>query len=136
MAAAFDPTIWPRVTWSRLALSVDPTATRIPGSAPFEFQRLKAPPLIAATLQGASASAYGRAGHHQGWHSLPRCTFPAVCSSVDAGTPTLPHRGSTPPKSGMVAAATVAMALRGGDEGGRDLASFRTRCCKPGWTGN
>ena len=101
-----------------------------PWLSPFdEFQRLKHHPLIAATLQGGERISYGaRAITKGGWHSLPRMHFPGgLLIGCDAGTLDFSRiKGiHTAMKSGMVAAATVAMALRGGDEGGRDLAEFQ-----------
>jgi electron-transferring-flavoprotein dehydrogenase len=107
-----------------------------PWLSPFdEFQRLKHHPLIAATLQGR-AHQLRRTGHHQGgWHSLPRMHFPGgLLIGCDAGTLDFSRiKGiHTAMKSGMVAAATVAMALRGGDEGDGIWPSTATRCCKAG----
>lgn len=100
-----------------------------PWLSPFdEFQRLKHHPLIAAALQGGERISYGaRAIAKGGWHSLPRMHFPGgLLIGCDAGTLDFSRiKGiHTAMKSGMLAARTVAMSLRGGDDGGRDLAEF------------
>lgn len=100
-----------------------------PWLSPFdEFQRLKHHPLIAQTLQGGERISYGaRAITKGGWHSLPRMHFPGgLLIGCDAGTLDFSRiKGiHTAMKSGMLAAKTVAMSLRGGDEGGRDLAEY------------
>ncbi|HDZ8835767.1 TPA: electron transfer flavoprotein-ubiquinone oxidoreductase [Aeromonas dhakensis] len=102
---------------------------RNPWLSPFdEFQRLKHHPLIAAALQGGERISYGaRAIAKGGWHSLPRMHFPGgLLIGCDAGTLDFSRiKGiHTAMKSGMLAARTVAMSLRGGDEGGRDLAEY------------
>ncbi|MCO4199384.1 electron transfer flavoprotein-ubiquinone oxidoreductase [Aeromonas hydrophila] len=102
---------------------------RNPWLSPFdEFQRLKHHPLIAAALQGGERICYGaRAIAKGGWHSLPRMHFPGgLLIGCDAGTLDFSRiKGiHTAMKSGMLAAKTVAMSLRGGDEGGRDLAEY------------
>ncbi|WAF69664.1 electron transfer flavoprotein-ubiquinone oxidoreductase [Aeromonas dhakensis] len=102
---------------------------RNPWLSPFdEFQRLKHHPLIAAALQGSERISYGaRAIAKGGWHSLPRMHFPGgLLIGCDAGTLDFSRiKGiHTAMKSGMLAAKTVAMSLRGGDEGGRDLAEY------------
>ncbi|MFQ2273374.1 electron transfer flavoprotein-ubiquinone oxidoreductase [Aeromonas hydrophila] len=102
---------------------------RNPWLSPFdEFQRLKHHPLIAAALQGGERISYGaRAIAKGGWHSLPRMHFPGgLLIGCDAGTLDFSRiKGiHTAMKSGMLAAKTVAMSLRGGDEGGRDLAEY------------
>lgn len=102
---------------------------RTPWLSPFdEFQRLKHHPLIAAALQGGERISYGaRAIAKGGWHSLPRMHFPGgLLIGCDAGTLDFSRiKGiHTAMKSGMLAAKTVAMSLRGGDEGGRDLAEY------------
>ncbi|WP_421159974.1 electron transfer flavoprotein-ubiquinone oxidoreductase [Aeromonas dhakensis] len=102
---------------------------RNPWLSPFdEFQRLKHHPLIAAALQGGERISYGaRAIAKGGWHSLPRMHFPGgLLIGCDAGTLDFSRiKGiHTSMKSGMLAAKTVAMSLRGGDEGGRDLAEY------------
>ncbi|AWA06365.1 electron transfer flavoprotein-ubiquinone oxidoreductase [Aeromonas hydrophila] len=102
---------------------------RNPWLSPFdEFQRLKHHPLIAAALQGGERISYGaRAIAKGGWHSLPRMHFPGgLLIGCDAGTLDFSRiKGMhTAMKSGMLAAKTVAMSLRGGDEGGRDLAEY------------
>ncbi|WCH24675.1 electron transfer flavoprotein-ubiquinone oxidoreductase [Aeromonas salmonicida] len=96
-----------------------------PWLSPFdEFQRLKHHPLIAQTLLGGERISYGaRAITKGGWHSLPRMHFPGgLLIGCDAGTLDFSRiKGiHTAMKSGMLAAKTVAMTLRGGDEGGRD----------------
>lgn len=101
-----------------------------PWLSPFdEFQRLKHHPLIAQTLQGGERISYGaRAITKGGWHSLPRMHFPGgLLIGCDAGTLDFSRiKGiHTAMKSGMLAASTVAMSLRGGDEGGRDLAEYQ-----------
>lgn len=101
-----------------------------PWLSPFdEFQRLKHHPLIAQTLLGGERISYGaRAITKGGWHSLPRMHFPGgLLIGCDAGTLDFSRiKGiHTAIKSGMLAAKTVAMALRGGDEGGRDLAEYQ-----------
>lgn len=100
-----------------------------PWLSPFdEFQRLKHHPLIAGVLQGGERISYGaRAITKGGWHALPRMHFPGgLLIGCDAGTLDFSRiKGiHTAMKSGMLAAKTVAMALRGGDEGGRDLAQY------------
>lgn len=100
-----------------------------PWLSPFdEFQRLKHHPLIAQTLQGGERISYGaRAITKGGWHSLPRMYFPGgLLIGCDAGTLDFSRiKGiHSAMKSAMLAAQTVAMSLRGGDEGGRDLAEF------------
>lgn len=102
---------------------------RNPWLSPFdEFQRLKHHPLIAAALQGGERISYGaRAIAKGGWHSLPRMHFPGgLLIGCDAGTLDFSRiKGiHTAMKSGMLAAKTIAMSLRGGDEGGRDLAEY------------
>ncbi|WP_421182151.1 electron transfer flavoprotein-ubiquinone oxidoreductase [Aeromonas dhakensis] len=102
---------------------------RNPWLSPFdEFQRLKHHPLIAAALLGGERISYGaRAIAKGGWHSLPRMHFPGgLLIGCDAGTLDFSRiKGiHTAMKSGMLAAKTVAMSLRGGDEGGRDLAEY------------
>ncbi|MBC6485588.1 electron transfer flavoprotein-ubiquinone oxidoreductase [Aeromonas hydrophila] len=102
---------------------------RNPWLSPFdEFQRLKHHPLIAAALQGGERISYGaRAIAKGGWHSLPRMHFPGgLLIGCDAGTLDFSRiKGiHTAMKSGMLAAKTVAMSLRGGDEGGRDLVEY------------
>ncbi|MBL0634139.1 electron transfer flavoprotein-ubiquinone oxidoreductase [Aeromonas dhakensis] len=102
---------------------------RNPWLSPFdEFQRLKHHPLIAAALQGGERISYGaRAIAKGGWHSLPRMHFPGgLLIGCDAGTLDFSRiKGiHTAMNSGMLAAKTVAMSLRGGDEGGRDLAEY------------
>ncbi|WP_323976024.1 electron transfer flavoprotein-ubiquinone oxidoreductase [Aeromonas hydrophila] len=102
---------------------------RNPWLSPFdEFQRLKHHPLIAAALQGGERISYGaRAIAKGGWHSLPRMHFPGgLLIGCDAGTLDFSRiKGiHTAMKSGMLAAKTVAMSLRGGDEGGQDLAEY------------
>ncbi|MBL0574587.1 electron transfer flavoprotein-ubiquinone oxidoreductase [Aeromonas hydrophila] len=102
---------------------------RNPWLSPFdEFQRLKHHPLIAAALQGGERISYGaRAIAKGGWHSLPCMHFPGgLLIGCDAGTLDFSRiKGiHTAMKSGMLAAKTVAMSLRGGDEGGRDLAEY------------
>ncbi|MFM1663748.1 electron transfer flavoprotein-ubiquinone oxidoreductase [Aeromonas salmonicida] len=101
-----------------------------PWLSPFdEFQRLKHHPLIAQTLLGGERISYGaRAITKGGWHSLPRMHFPGgLLIGCDAGTLDYSRiKGiHTAMKSGMLAAKTVAMTLRGGDEGGRDLAEYQ-----------
>ncbi|XEI31519.1 electron transfer flavoprotein-ubiquinone oxidoreductase [Aeromonas veronii] len=100
-----------------------------PWLSPFdEFQRLKHHPLIAGALQGGERISYGaRAITKGGWHALPRMHFPGgLLIGCDAGTLDFSRiKGiHTAMKSGMLAAKTVAMALRGGDEGGRDLTQY------------
>ncbi|CAJ1834793.1 TPA: electron transfer flavoprotein-ubiquinone oxidoreductase [Aeromonas hydrophila] len=102
---------------------------RNPWLSPFdEFQRLKHHPLIATALQGGERISYGaRAIAKGGWHSLPRMHFPGgLLIGCDAGTLDFSRiKGiHTAMKSGMLAAKTVVMSLRGGDEGGRDLAEY------------
>ncbi|MCC0183874.1 electron transfer flavoprotein-ubiquinone oxidoreductase [Aeromonas hydrophila] len=102
---------------------------RNPWLSPFdEFQRLKHHPLIAAALQGGERISYGaRAIAKGGWHSLPRMHFPGgLLIGCNAGTLDFSRiKGiHTAMKSGTLAAKTVAMSLRGGDEGGRDLVEY------------
>ncbi|WCH29134.1 electron transfer flavoprotein-ubiquinone oxidoreductase [Aeromonas salmonicida] len=101
-----------------------------PWLSPFdEFQRFKHHPLIAQTLLGGERISYGaRAITKGGWHSLPRMHFPGgLLIGCDAGTLDFSRiKGiHTAMKSGMLAAKTVAMTLRSGDEGGRDLAEYQ-----------
>lgn len=101
-----------------------------PWLSPFdEFQRLKHHPLIAQTLLGGERISYGaRAITKGGWYSLPRMHFPGgLLIGCDAGTLDFSRiKGiHSAMKSGMLAAKTVAMTLRGGDEGGRDLAEYQ-----------
>ncbi|MGL5070406.1 MAG: electron transfer flavoprotein-ubiquinone oxidoreductase [Aeromonas salmonicida] len=101
-----------------------------PWLSPFdEFQRFKHHPLIAQTLLGGERISYGaRAITKGGWHSLPRMHFPGgLLIGCNAGTLDFSRiKGiHTAMKSGMLAAKTVAMTLRGGDEGGRDLAEYQ-----------
>ncbi|MGE6177005.1 electron transfer flavoprotein-ubiquinone oxidoreductase [Aeromonas salmonicida] len=101
-----------------------------PWLSPFdEFQRLKHHPLIAQTLLGGERISYGaRAISKGGWHSLPRMHFPGgLLIGCDAGTLDFSRiKGiHTAMKSGMLAAKTVAMTLRGGDEGGRDPVEYQ-----------
>ncbi|WP_447836046.1 electron transfer flavoprotein-ubiquinone oxidoreductase [Aeromonas salmonicida] len=101
-----------------------------PWLSPFdEFQRLKHHPLIAQTLLGGERISYGaRAITKGGWHSLPRMHFPGgLLIGCNAGTLDFSRiKGiHTAMKSGMLAAKTVVMTLRGGDEGGRDLAEYQ-----------
>ncbi|WP_421228665.1 electron transfer flavoprotein-ubiquinone oxidoreductase [Aeromonas jandaei] len=100
-----------------------------PWLSPFdEFQRLKHHPLIANLLQEGERISYGaRAITKGGWHSLPRMHFSGgLLIGCDAGTLDFSRiKGiHTAMKSGMLAAKTVAMALRGDDEGGRDLVHY------------
>ena len=107
-----------------------------PWLSPFdEFQRLKHHPSSRQRCRGERISYGARAITKGGWHSLPRMHFPGgLLIGCDAGTLDFSRiKGiHTAMKSGMVAAATVAMALRGGDEGDGIWPSFRTRCCKAG----
>ncbi|MDM5134772.1 electron transfer flavoprotein-ubiquinone oxidoreductase [Aeromonas salmonicida] len=101
-----------------------------PWLSPFdEFQRFKHHPLIAQTLLGGERISYGaRAITKGGWHSLPRMHFPGgLLIGCNAGTLDFSRiKGiHTAMKSGMLAAKTVAMTRRGGDEGGRDLAEYQ-----------
>ncbi len=117
----FISIIWQRIRWRSASSSI--STTRIPGSVRSTSSSASSTiPLIAETLQGASASGYGaRAITKGGWHSLPACISPGgLLIGCDAGTLDFSRiKGiHTAMKSGMLAAGTVAMSLRGGDEGG------------------
>ena len=101
-----------------------------PHLSPFEeFQRFKHHPVIKRHLEGGRRVAYGaRAITKGGLNSLPKMSLPGgLLTGCDAGTLNFAkikgiHMAM---KSGMLAAETVAAALPGGGEGGRDLTEFK-----------
>jgi len=101
-----------------------------PHLSPFEeFQRFKHHPVIKRHLEGGRRVAYGaRAITKGGLNSLPKMSLPGgLLTGCDAGTLNFAkikgiHMAM---KSGMLAAETVAAALTGGGEGGRDLTEFK-----------
>ena len=101
-----------------------------PHLSPFEeFQRFKHHPVIKRHLEGGRRVSYGaRAITKGGLNSLPKMSLPGgLLTGCDAGTLNFAkikgiHMAM---KSGMLAAETVAAALAGGGEGGRDLAEFK-----------
>lgn len=97
--------------------------------SPFdEFQRLKHHPVLKQYLEGGKRIAYGaRAITKGGYNCLPKMTFPGgLLIGCNAGTLNFAkikgvHTGM---KSGMLAAESVFEAIKAGDEGGQELASF------------
>lgn len=93
-----------------------------------EFQRFKTHPRIRPTFEGGKRIAYGaRALNEGGLQCLPKLTFPGgVLIGCEAGTLNMPKiKGShTAMKSGMLAAEAVFAALKGGAEGGDELAAY------------
>ena len=93
-----------------------------------EFQRLKHHPEISKYIQGGERIAYGaRAIAKGGLNALPKMTMPgALLVGCDAGTLDFSKiKGThTAMKSGMLAAETIAEALKAGDEGGQDLTQY------------
>jgi len=106
-----------------------------PHLSPFEeFQRFKHHPVIKRHLEGGRRVAYGaRAITKGGLNSLPKMSLPGgLLTGCDAGTLNFAkikgiHMAM---KSGMLAAETVAAALTGGGEGGRDLTEFKEAISK------
>ena len=93
-----------------------------PHVSPFEeFQRFKTHPSISQYLEGGKRVSYGaRAIAKGGLNSLPKMTFPGgLLIGCDAGTlNSIKIKGShTAMKSGMIAAETIAEALKGGATG-------------------
>jgi electron-transferring-flavoprotein dehydrogenase len=100
-----------------------------PYLSPFdEFQRMKHHPEIKQYLEGGKRVAYGaRAIAKGGFNTLPKMTMPgALLIGCDAGTLNFSKiKGiHTAMKSGMLAAETIAAALKAGNEGGKDLTGF------------
>lgn len=100
-----------------------------PWLSPFdEFQRMKHHPVLSQYLEGGKRVAYGaRALTKGGFNSLPKMTFPGgLLIGCDAGTlNSAKIKGlHTAMKSGLVAAESVFEAIKGGDEGAQELASF------------
>jgi len=88
---------------------------------PFEeFQRWKTHPEIKAILEGGKRVAYGaRAINEGGWQSVPQLAFPGgVLAGCSAGFVNVPRiKGShTAMKSGMLAAESIAAAIKAGRE--------------------
>jgi len=108
-----------------------------PWLSPFdEFQRMKHHPVIKQYLEGGKRVSYGaRAITKGGFNTLPKMTMPgALLIGCDAGTLNFSKiKGiHTAMKSGMLAAETIAAALKAGDEGGKDLTAF-TEAYKSSW---
>lgn len=102
-----------------------------PHLSPFdEFQRFKHQATIKQYLEGGKRVSYGaRAITKGGFNSLPKMTMPgAILVGCDAGTMNFAKiKGNhTAMKSGMLAAETIVDALKGGDEGGKDLTQYET----------
>ncbi len=102
-----------------------------PHLSPFdEFQRLKHHPVYAKHLKGAKRIAYGaRAITKGGLNSLPKMTMPGgFLVGCNAGTLNFAKiKGNhAAMKSGMLAAETIADALKAGDEGQQDLVQYQT----------
>lgn len=100
-----------------------------PWLSPFdEFQRMKHHPVLSQYLEGGKRVAYGaRALTKGGFNSLPKMTFPGgLLIGCDAGTlNSAKIKGlHTAMKSGLVAAESVFEAIKGGDKGAQELASF------------
>jgi len=100
-----------------------------PHLSPFdEFQRYKHHPVIKQYLEGGKRVSYGaRAIAKGGLNSLPKMVFKGgALIGCDAGTLNFAKiKGShTAMKSGMLAAETVADALRAGNEGGDELTAY------------
>ncbi|MEJ2408470.1 MAG: electron transfer flavoprotein-ubiquinone oxidoreductase, partial [Novosphingobium sp.] len=88
---------------------------------PFEeFQRWKTHPQIKAILEGGKRVAYGaRAINEGGWQSVPQLAFPGgVLAGCSAGFLNVPRiKGThTAMKSGMLAAESIAAAIKAGRE--------------------
>ena len=103
-----------------------------PWLSPFdEFQRMKHHPVLSQYLEGGKRVAYGaRAIAKGGFNCLPKMTFPGgLLIGCDAGTLNFAKiKGlQTAMKSGMVAAESVFEAIKGGDEGGQELANFTSK---------
>ena len=103
-----------------------------PWLSPFEeFQRYKQHPVVKQYLDGGERVSYGaRAIAKGGLQSLPKMTFPGgLLIGCDAGTLNFAKiKGlHTAMKSGMVAAESVFEAIKGGDEGGQELANFTSK---------
>lgn len=103
-----------------------------PWLSPFdEFQRMKHHPELSQYLEGGKRVAYGaRAIAKGGFNCLPKMTFPGgLLIGCDAGTLNFAKiKGlHTAMKSGMVAAESVFEAIKGGDEGGQELANFTNK---------
>ncbi|TNH16839.1 electron transfer flavoprotein-ubiquinone oxidoreductase [Halomonas sp. BL6] len=103
-----------------------------PWLSPFdEFQRMKHHPELSQYLEGGKRVAYGaRAIAKGGFNCLPKMTFPGgLLIGCDAGTLNFAKiKGlHTAMKSGMVAAESVFEAIKGGDEGGQELANFTSK---------
>lgn len=101
-----------------------------PHVSPFEeFQRVKLHPTLKHYLEGGKRVSYGaRALEKGGLNSLPKMTFPGgLLIGCDAGTMnSVKIKGShTAMKSGLIAAETIAEALKAGKEGG-ELTEFET----------
>lgn len=100
-----------------------------PHLSPFdEFQRLKHHPVLKQYLEGGKRLSYGaRAITKGGYNCLPKMTFPGgLLIGCDAGTLNFSKiKGvHTAMKSGMIAAEAVFEALKGGDEGGKELTAY------------
>ena len=103
-----------------------------PWLSPFdEFQRMKHHPVLSQYLEGGKRVAYGaRAIAKGGFNCLPKMTFPGgLLIGWAAGTLNFAKiKGlHTAMKSGMVAAESVFEAIKGGDEGGQELANFTSK---------
>lgn len=103
-----------------------------PWLSPFdEFQRMKHHPELSQYLEGGKRVAYGaRAIAKGGFNCLPKMTFPGgLLIGCNAGTLNFAKiKGlHTAMKSGMVAAESVFEAIKGGDEGGQELANFTSK---------
>jgi electron-transferring-flavoprotein dehydrogenase len=96
-----------------------------------EFQRWKQHPRIRGVLEGGERMAYGaRAVNKGGLHSLPRLAVPGgVLVGCGAGflNPAKVKGSHTAMKTGMLAADAIFEALAGGNDGGRELATFAER---------
>ncbi len=100
-----------------------------PHLSPFdEFQRYKHHPKISQYLEGGKRVSYGaRAMAKGGFNSLPKMTMPGgLLVGCDAGTINFAKiKGNhTAMKSGMIAAETIAAALKAGKEGGDELTEY------------
>ncbi|MDX1694098.1 MAG: electron transfer flavoprotein-ubiquinone oxidoreductase [Ketobacteraceae bacterium] len=101
-----------------------------PHVSPFEeFQRVKTHPTLKHYLEGGKRVSYGaRALEKGGLNSLPKMTFPGgLLIGCDAGTMnSVKIKGThTAMKSGMLAAETIAEALKA-DKKGEELTEFDT----------
>lgn len=102
-----------------------------PYLSPFdEFQRMKHHPELMQHLECGKRVSYGaRAITKGGYNCLPKMTFPGgIMIGCDAGTLNFSKiKGThTAMKSGMIAAESIFAAIKGGDEGGKDLTEFTT----------